>query len=594
MKRDREAPDEVRLVIETGAEVSSPRQPTDGGDYGLPERCPVIPLGVYGNLAFYFDATGQIQGYKPTEHSRLGIVNLFGSQNHLLEEFWPRYGREGIITGVDYERASRTLMGAAAARGIWNPQGSVRGSGAWSDADGQLVLHCGDAVLINGEMLPPGVHGRYIYPAGKAIPKPWDKSVPGSAGPAQRLLTLLESWSWKRKERDSRLLLGWIGAAIIGGALDWRPVIWVSGGRGTGKSTLHRTLAEVLGGAVVAVSDASAAGLWQSLGHSSLPVLLDEIEAEVDNRRPQAILKLARQAASGGLVLRGGADHGASEFTARSCFLFSSILVPPLLGQDRSRMAILELGPLPRTPAPVLEPGQLRGLGRQLLRRMVDGWRRWPETLAVYRAALAEQGHDARSADVYGTLLAAADLLLSDGEPHHDFVEELVEQLQIGSLTGADDDIPDEEMCLRHLLTQAIPLDATANKRSIGEWVARAAAVHSLDVDFEEAIRILGRYGLKVHHASGTRWFAVASSHAELGKLFNGTHWAGRSGLVGVWTQALRRLPAAAAPGKNVWFSGATAKATLLPLELALAAPDDEDRPRAAVAPLLRYRDEDA
>jgi hypothetical protein len=31
------------------------------------------------------------------------------------------------------------------------------------------------------------------------------------------------------------LLFGWIGAAMVGGALDWRPLAWLTGDRGTGE-----------------------------------------------------------------------------------------------------------------------------------------------------------------------------------------------------------------------------------------------------------------------------------------------------------------------------------------------------------------------
>jgi hypothetical protein len=147
-------------------------------------------------------------------------------------------------------------------------------------------------------------------------------------------------------------------------------------------------LTGIFDGALIAVSDASAAGVWQKLGHSTLPVILDEVEAEEDNRRGQGLIKFARQAASGGLVLRGGSDHGASEFTARSGFLFSSILIPPLQPQDRSRMAVLELKELQGNSEPNLDTRHLSDLGQRLMRRLVDGWARWGATLDMYRAAL--------------------------------------------------------------------------------------------------------------------------------------------------------------------------------------------------------------
>jgi predicted ATPase len=37
-------------------------------------------------------------------------------------------------------------------------------------------------------------------------------------------------------------VLGWIAAATIGGALDWRPSLWITGDLSTGKSTLLERL----------------------------------------------------------------------------------------------------------------------------------------------------------------------------------------------------------------------------------------------------------------------------------------------------------------------------------------------------------------
>jgi hypothetical protein len=629
-------PSPIRVVIDNAREIP-PRAELDGDGDGrrgsggpptviLPEGCPVKPLGVCGRLHYFLDVNNQVIEYKPNDFGRLGLLALFGHKNYLLADpsYWTKQTKQGDVV-ADYDAAARALMRAASAKGVWDPLGCLRGSGAWLGDDGELVLHLGDAILTVGCSITPGsahdrraldavgrwgepgVVGRYVYPTEKARPRPWAQSVTRSAG--AELLSLLKTWNWRRSELDARLLLGWIGAAMIGGAIKWRPVVWITGGRGTGKSTLQQLIEALFGGAVIAVSDASAAGIWQKLSHSALPVVLDEVEAEDDNRRNQAIVKLARLAASGGQLLRGGADHGSAEFTARSCFMFSSILLPPLQGQDRSRIAVLELDKLGAAPAPELDPRRLRTLGEKLLRRMVSCWSRWPETLEGYRSALAGQGHTARGGDVFGTLLAAADMLLDDGEINTDFVEAIAEQLNVRTLAEADDDVGDEDRCLAHLMTQSIPLDTAAVKRPIAEWVehARASKAEWMEACEDCAVRgdlspppapdvarrMLGRYGMTVKQEGTELYFAVGSAHAELGKLFQGTHWAGRSGATGVWTQSLRRLPGAAASGKTIYFSGATAKATLIPVTL-IPRPPAEERSRAASASArLPYGDRD-
>ena len=51
-------------------------------------------------------------------------------------------------------------------------------------------------------------------------------------------------------------------------------------------------------------------------------------------------------------------------------------------------------------------------------------------------------------------------------------------------------------------------------------------------------------------------YLAIANAHAALAQLFTNTHWAGKSGALGVWVQALRRVPGALIPRKPIWMSG--------------------------------------
>ncbi|MFX8848568.1 hypothetical protein ABTM68_19955, partial [Acinetobacter baumannii] len=87
----------------------------------------------------------------------------------------------------------------------------------------------------------------------------------------------------------------------------------------------------------------------------------------------------------------------ATEFTLQSPFWFSSINIPAMEAADRSRLAILELRPLPKAAEP-LEPLPLADLGRQLFRRMVDGWPMLAECQRRFHRALIAAGHDSRAA----------------------------------------------------------------------------------------------------------------------------------------------------------------------------------------------------
>jgi hypothetical protein len=462
-------------------------------------------------------------------------------------------------------------MASCHQKGPWDSSERVRGRGAWRGEDGSLIYHAGDRIFVDGTWHEPGLIKGFVYPADAPIKKPAHDPAPvGEQGPGQKLFDLYKCWNWRRGELDALLYLGLTGASMIGGALEWRPLGWITGDTGTGKSTLQRAQQNLFGNMLIAVADATEASLRQKLGHQTLPVSFDEIEASTDNRRNDSIVQFARRAASGSLSLRGGQNHQHIEFVARSCFQFSSVLMQPMLTQDRNRMWIGELDNLRSEKAPDVNPAMMRELGQKILRRLFDGWPRLAQSLDMYRACLAEKGHSARGCDVFGTMLACADIILHDEETDSDSARCFAEKLASADLNETAENSPDHERFLQHLTTLIVKMEG--NKfSSIGELIFKAAR-DPFDLIAEEAQRILGAHGLKVDRAA--KKFCVANYHAGLADLLSKTHWAGRSGASGVWVQTLRRIPGAERTSHPIYFSGGNSRAMLLPLELVLAQPD--------------------
>ena len=572
-----DARDALENAVSPGSPLDAPPPADLGGGPDLPEGCPVIPVGVAGPQRFYLDALGQLQALTPRDHTRQGITALYGPMTHRLREHWPQKSEDGATAGWLVTAAAEALMSAAARRGIWTPNDRVRGPGAWpGDNDGEVILHCGDVLLIDGKWRSPGMIGKFVYPAHAPVPRPSETHAPGGPqGPGSELLALARYWAWRRPDIDPELMVGAVGCLIMGGALPWRPTVWVAGEPGFGKSALHAAIRQVLGeNGVIATADATEAGLRQYIKFGTLPVLFDEMEPGEDPRKSAAVLSLARRASSGSVSLRGSAGHVEHEFVVRAMFMFSSIVVPPLTGAERSRIAMLDLMPLgPRTP-PITKPARLRALGAALRRRLLDQWPRFPEVLAAYRGALIEGGHDARGADLYGTLLACMDLVLFDragfGEGE---LEAWAIRLPPGGGESLDAAEPDHQRCLTHLLSAPVDAYRAGVRRTIGQWIADALGSSSDQPRTANAI--LETYGLKVAIRDGedrnfARGLYVATGHNGLSAIFNGTHWGGGGGKTGPWSQALRRLPGAEI-GPTQRFAGAVIKTTWVP-ESALSA----------------------
>lgn len=573
-------------------------------ELGLPPDCPVKPLGVSGNVCWFLDTIGQLQALSPP-YARGHILALFMGREKYLYWAWPKFVKAtNSIESWRPEKVAEALVGACADKGPWNATEKVRGRGAWRSADGGLILHTGRSVFLplpRTEQAraphlrlapePPGDIGGWVYPTRPEIPGPWPQPIEGSENLAKLLLQLLKAWRWARPEIDPLLLIGWLGAAMIGGALDWRPAVFITGDKATGKSTLQDLIKRLLGDALIQAVDTSAAGIYQRLGHDSLPVAVDEMESESDTRKARAVLKLARAAASGGLMLRGGDRHEGVEFQARSCFLFSSINAPPLEPQDLSRMALLRLSPLPKGQVRPEYP-DLEVIGRMILRRMLDGWTRLPEVLAAYKAELAAGGMDGRGQATFGTLLACADIVLHDAwdeerllvapEDHGDLVP-LRELMRPALMPEFEDAIENWRLCLNHLLSTPVEVWRGGGRANVGRMLDAFWREQQEDgMAFGDARKQLELAGLGLikdpgHHAHNAAacWLAVPNQAPLVAMLYQATKWGGEPGS-GVWAPALRQGPRARDPCNpepgELWkagqhrINGVVARCTLISL----------------------------
>lgn len=570
----------------------------------FPPGCPVQPLGISSNLdgsqkCYYLDKLGQIVGLESgNRHGKNAMIALFGEDSWWLEHAFPKWSepkfegrganrvmvQESQVIGFDQAEASEALIIECTRRGIFDPAGRLRGRGAHALPGGGLVLHLGDTLAAlrpraNGELKKleyheTGLHERFVYPAAAPIPRPAAQSVPPRA--ARALLELIRTWNWKRPLLDARLLLGGIGLGFICGAVDWRSNIWITGGRGCGKSQLngpHGIVSLTFGDAKFRTANTTGAAIRQSLKNATLPVMIDEAEPSADNRKISELLDLARIASSGDVATRGGQDHNAHEFTLQSSFWFSSINIPPLEGSDASRLAILQLKPFAQgTKKPDFKKHDFAQYGRELQRRMIDAWPWLNDVLMSYHDALSARGYDSRACDQFSTLLACAHALLEDDPWHPAEIDELLNDIMPHRLAEVSEAASDEETCINTLLTAHVQPRGRDTRDAVSELIGRVVAKArapggDLDDDGADYIEQIGlkvvqprwtpatgdkpgRWGCERYAPTRSRidaageapaYLAVAATtHVELGKIYAGTKWQG-----GVWKQTLGRIEGA-------------------------------------------------
>lgn len=545
---------------------------------GLPDDCPVTPLGVDGDVYYFLDTIGQLRALGAREFSKMSVLSLFMGRQHYLWWAWPRMSKEGKTTNFANDDVSACLMGACAAKGPWTPTDRVRGRGAWLGVKGDLIVHCGTYLYMHGRVHPTGEHGRYVYPKRPAALSPWPHRIDSEINPARVILPMLRKWKWKRPGVDPVLLLGWIGASMLGGALDWRPMVYLTGDRGTGKSTLQRVIRGLFGDGIISTANTTAAGIYQLVAQDSLPVAIDELEGSEDNRQAKKLLELARQASSGDKGLRGGDRGTGTEFRIQSTFLLSSILIPPMLPQDRSRFALLSLDKIdPSLPPPTrvgahdlallgrkgiahdsqdeLSAEDFARLGRMMLRRMIDAFPDRHAKLRAYREVLREHGHDQRGQDTFGSLLACADMMVGDafddlGLDMGETLSSWGEALAAGSIAELADVNESWLDCLNYLL--GAPVEAWRNgaKATIGRQIVAYMDGEEGSTDSKHVRGVLEQAGVGLKLDVSGKWLAIPNSSPLLHRLFVGSRWAGDAS-VGLWSQALKH-----GPQGTLWESG--------------------------------------
>jgi hypothetical protein len=527
--------------------------------------CPVKALGVNGSTSYFLDTLGQLRAVGKLE--RMTIMHLFGNRLPALCYHFPQWAqvKEGEPPRrkdgkFDGDAAASAMTMAAAEQGIFDPEGAVRGVGAWVDDEGQLVYHMGNKVLIGGALHDPSSHQGRIYPACAPIPHPAD-TLTDAADPVPDMMQALDTWHWQRPDLDGQIVMGMIGILMLGGALDWRPAFWFTGGAGAGKSQFQKWLLHIMGGekGMIQSTDATARGIASQLGQSTLPVALDELEpGDIGSAKERAIIETARVAASGGRWMRGSSDQKGSSGQLRSTFLFSSILIPGILqSQDLQRIIVLTLLPIVEgTKPPNMRAETWRARGARLKRLLIDRWPSWTHRLDLWREAMAAAGIMGRDAENWGAVMAMAQMMQAEALPTPDEMAGWCAKVSRHVSADMEEQGNDADEVIVHLLSKMYDPFRRGQQYTIAQWLMVAAgspgAPTGLLGDFasddqgraarrKQANEMLAPVSLRIIEAEGGPVLFVGNAKAEgISKLFAESKWAG-----GAWKQSLARIKGA-------------------------------------------------
>lgn len=536
---------------------------------GLPFRL----LGADGELFYYMpDKSQQIVSLAASAHSKNNLMRLAPLQS--WEAVFP-----GSSQGTNWDAAINALIQRSQSMPIFDSR-RIRGRGCWIDGS-DIVYHAGDRLIINGsQTIIPKYNSskRAIYHGALAIDV--EQSVAANNSEAADLIELCEMLSWERP-LYGKLLAGWLALAPIGGALRWRPHLWVTGPSGSGKSWIVSNIIQpIVGDAALHVQGAtSEAGIRGMLGSDSLPVVFDEAESEdkYAQQRFESILTLARQSSTetGAGIVKGTAQGGSVTYLIRSAFLFASIGVAAVKKSDVSRISILQLK---------------KNLGRDAAEhfdKVVALWKNTAsnaeycskfrsrcikyakiirENCEIFSRIAVDFTGDKRSADQIGALLAGAYSLTTTKLVTDEIALDFMQRQDWSGFKSEDVD-NDENQCLAHLCASTIRFDvAGANYgRTISEVIADVQSDPLSEDDAGTQLRrkdrmdALQRHGVRFDLDS--RGIFVANNHPALESIFSSTSWGGSK-----WKHQLERVTGAKRMGVMAFGSQIRQRCVWIPI----------------------------
>ena len=573
-------------------------------------EAPYEPVGFDGKHYWVLDSERHLRDGAPRDFGGPLLDSLCG-KNPYLRNRYPRLRNGKPVEGFVADRARYELMCACHEMGHWEPT-NIRSVGAWLGADGDLILHRGDHLFINGQVRPLGRVGEHVYVPGPPLPPlPALKKITSARQrpAAAELLDRLETFGLARGSFDALMLLALICVGIMGGALKFRPHGFIVGEMDSGKTTLQHFIRAVLGAnGLVDITDGTAAGIWQALRNRSITVAYDEFEAESDPKKQDRVIALARQASTGGLLRRGGSQHVGSEFPIQSGFICSSIIAPPLKSEDASRFLTITTIKVVFARQP-LSFDLLERFGLELTATLADRWKLLNDTvLPTLRTLMAAQDKSGRLIDLYGTLIGLASVALYDDVDQMDLPGRLASyQMQRLLADAAEEQLPEFRRCIDRLLAHRTEKNR-ATSIQLGELIGTVSTAllnpntrmqasllgedEDVSEDSEEPNRVasakrqLAAYGLKVTALAGDNGSAnvvlqIAHNNPQLAEVFCDTRWrtSAESATGGGWTQAVKRAPGATV-GKTR-FRGVQSRCVNVPIAIVLqpgTAPQPGDR----------------
>ena len=422
----------------------------------------------------------------------------------------------------DWDIVAEDLFQEQRNTGFFNHE-NVRGYGAWLDS-GQIIFNSGknlhvynsDNTVTSTPITEHNLNTQYIYEANKAIPFSSNSILTPSE--RDQIIQTFSLASYKN-ENDYIYLLGFIACAQIPGVTPWRPHHWLTGSRGTGKTTLLSWVSELCYDQGT-IQDPSAAGLRQMIKSNALPTFIDEFEYSKNTKQ---VMELIRQSSSSNAskIIRGSADGVAQSYLVSSTFCLSSIQVSINNAADLSRITVIELTKNKRENFELMRKlaSNFGELSPKLLSYMVSESQNYLKNIPVIHDFILDEypSLDSRQADQISALVAGYYALKHGGLVDEFKISLIFSMLNINSSDYVlDNQETDESRCLDAILSSVDTF--SSDRSSVASMVQRNEG---------SAISDLQNLGIKVLEKVPGKYtdIFIRSNSNPLKKIINDTEY---------------------------------------------------------------------
>jgi len=419
-------------------------------------------LGSFGSSSvkyFYFSSmSNRIYQLSASEHNKNNLLQM------APKKYWgQRYGfskdKDGVPTDSPmWNEISGHLFVEQAMKGFFDPR-NIRGVGPWID-NKRFIYNLGDKILMDGEIVSTVPDSKFMYQSSSEI----TLASPASIEDCQEIISTFYNLSYRNKE-DFYYLCGWIAMAPIFNYVDWRPHIWLTGPRGSGKSSILKMISKLAGDGTVYQS-VTAAAIRQSLKHDAIAMIIDEAEpnSKEANRRMDEIIEVIRQCSSNMITksIRGSSTGDAIEYNVNSCFLLSSIQTYLPTEADRSRFFQIELTQSDNYDmwkAVQHQFTKVEHMGPNLMSRMINMAPIVRHNIRVFRDLLLtnDDVKEARMADQIGTSMGCYSAMLYDHRITKEEAEILLMTINLKQSDYVENNESDEsDECLNAMMDTII------------------------------------------------------------------------------------------------------------------------------------------